>query len=100
MDDAISVGNIEFMEKGGFKMTKRGTGVSFIAISAFLISIKYISAAIFGSGVSSWDEELFNALLSHVGNTLSNFSLLSLFVGIVYILWGEYQDLKLKRKTN
>jgi len=81
-------------------MTKRGTGVSFVAISAFLISIKYISAAIFGSGVSSWDEELFYAMLLYVGNTLSNLSLLSLFTGVIYILWGEYEELQLKRKTN
>lgn len=30
-------------------MNKRGTGVTFIAIAAFLFSAKYISAAIFGS---------------------------------------------------
>lgn len=93
-------GNIGFIKKGVFKMTKRGTGVSFIAISALLISIKYISAAIFGSGVESWDQELFNAMLSYVGSTLSNFSLWSLLIGIVYIVWGEYEELKLKRKTS
>lgn len=81
-------------------MAKRGAGIAFIAISAFLLSIKYISAAIFGSGVASWDGDLFNAMLSYVGNTLSNFSLLSLLVGILYIVWGEYEELKRKKKTN
>ena len=81
-------------------MTRRGTGIEFIAISAFLISIKYISAAIFGSGVASWDGGLFNAMLSHVGYTLSNFSLLSLLVGILYIVWGEYEELKREKRTN
>lgn len=81
-------------------MRKRGAGIAFIAISAFLISMKYISAAIFGSGVASWDENLFNAMLSYVGNTLSNFSILSLLVGILYIVWGEYEELKRKKQTD
>lgn len=29
-----------------------------------------MSEAIFGSGVSSWDKELFNAVLSYVGSPL------------------------------
>ncbi|MFC5603169.1 hypothetical protein [Sporosarcina koreensis] len=81
-------------------MAKRGAGIAFIAISALLLSVKYISAAIFGSGVASWDEGLFNAMLSYVGNTLNIFSLLSLLVGILYIAWGEYDELKRKEKTN
>ncbi|WP_339250902.1 hypothetical protein NSQ43_13220 [Sporosarcina sp. FSL W8-0480] len=81
-------------------MTKRGAGIAFVAISALLISVKYISAAIFGSGVSSWDKELFDAMLSYVGNTLNIFSLLSLLVGVSYIAWGEYEELKRKKETN
>jgi len=79
-------------------MKRRGTGVAFIAISAFLISTKYISAAIFGSNVSSWNEDLFNAMLQYVGNLLSNFSLCSLLIGIGYIIWGEYDELNTKKK--
>lgn len=59
-------------------MNKRGTGVASIAISTFLFSAKYISEAIFGSGVSSWDEDLFNAMLSYVGSPLSICSIHSL----------------------
>lgn len=81
-------------------MTRRGAGIAFIAISAFLISIKYLTAALFASGISSWDEELFNTMLSYVGNTLSGFSILSLFIGGVYIVRGEYVELKYKRRTN
>ena len=81
-------------------MAKRGAGIAFIAISAFLLSIKYISAAIFGSGVASWDENLFSAMLSYVGNTLSNFSILSLLIGILYIVWGEYEELKREKQTD
>lgn len=81
-------------------MRRRGTGIAFIAISAFLISTKYISAAIFGSGVASWNEQLFNAMLNYVGNTLSNFSLWTLIIGIVYIAWGEFDELKIKNKLD
>ncbi|BAU26936.1 hypothetical protein DFP93_10417 [Aneurinibacillus soli] len=81
-------------------MKRRGTGVAFIAISAFLISTKYISAAIFGSGVTNWDEQLFNGMLDYVGNTLSNFSLWTLIIGIVYISWGEYDELKIEKNNS
>lgn len=80
-------------------MTKRGTGVAFIAISAFLISSKFISAAIFGSGVNGWDESLYKMMLEYVGNTLSNFSLFAFIIGIGYIFWGEYEDWKNKNKN-
>jgi hypothetical protein len=73
-------------------MNKRGTGVMFIAIAAFLFSVKYLSAAIFGSGVASWDSELFNAMLSSVGTPLSICSILALIIGIAYIAWGEYEE--------
>ena len=80
-------------------MTKRGTVVAFIAISAFLISSKYISASIFGSGVASWDKSLYDAMLDYVGNTLSIFSLFAFIIGIAYIVWGEYEDWKNNNKN-
>ncbi len=81
-------------------MTKRGAGVAFIAISAFLISSKYISASIFGSGVLSWDKSLYEAMLYYVGDTLSNFSLLAFIIGLAYIVWGEFEDWKSKNNNN
>lgn len=81
-------------------MNKRGTGVAFITIAAFLFSAKYISAAIFGSGVSSWDEELFNAMLSYVGSPLNTYSLISLIIGITYIAWGEYEGFIIKKQKS
>jgi len=77
-------------------MSKRGTGVAFIAIAAFLFSAKYISAAIFGSGVLSWNKELFNAMLSNVGSPLSICSIVALIIGVAYITWGEYEEFKNK----
>jgi hypothetical protein len=37
-------------------------------------------------------------MLSSVGTTLNSFSLCSLFIGIIYIVWGEYEELNLKKK--
>ncbi|MEK3937321.1 hypothetical protein MKY41_18680 [Sporosarcina sp. FSL W7-1349] len=79
-------------------MSKRGAGIGFIAISAFLLSTKFISAAIFGSGISSWDKDLFRNMLSYIGNTLDIFSIGSFIVGIGYIVWGEYEESKLKKE--
>ncbi len=81
-------------------MNKRGTGISFIAIAALLFSSKYIAAAIFGSNVVSWDEELFKAMLSYIGNPLSTMSFWSLLIGIVYIGWAEYEEIIAKKKAN
>lgn len=79
-------------------MSKRGAGVAFIAIAAFLFSAKYISAAIFGSGVLSWNEELFNAMLSYVGSPLSVCSIIALIIGVAYIAWGEYEEFTIKKQ--
>lgn len=81
-------------------MSKRGTGVAFIAIAAFLFSVKYISAAIFGSGISAWNEDLFNELLSYIGSPLIIASLISLIIGIVYIAWGEYEEFIVKKQQS
>ena len=72
-------------------MNKRGTGVAFIAIAAFLFSAKYISAAIFGSGLASYNKELFLAMLEYIGNPLSICSVIALLIGLAYIVWGEYE---------
>lgn len=79
-------------------MSRRLTSVVFIMIAAVLIAVKYLSAAIFGSRVTNWDEQLFDNMLIYVGNTLSNFSLLSLLMGIVYIIWGEYSEWNPKKR--
>lgn len=81
-------------------MNKRGAGVTFIAIAAFLISAKYISAAIFGSGVSSWDENLFREMSEYVGIPLNICSVLALLVGLAYIAWAEYEEFMMKNKNN
>ncbi len=74
-------------------MNKRGTGVLFCLIAAILFASRYIASAIFMSGVSSWNSELFHAGLQYVGSSLNNFSIISLTVGIVYLLWAEISEI-------
>lgn len=48
-------------------MENKIVGAIFCFMSAILISARYISAAIFMSGVVSWDATLFAAGLEYVG---------------------------------
>ncbi|EAD4890059.1 hypothetical protein EPB37_15960, partial [Listeria monocytogenes] len=77
---------------------KRGTGVTFIAIAAFLFSAKYISAAIFGSNLASHNRELFLAMLEYIGYPLSICSVIALLIGLAYIVWGEYEEFIIKKR--
>ena len=72
-------------------MNKRGVGVAFCFIAALLYIAHYVSAAIFLSNVSSWDEKLFNDGLNYIGNSLDICSIIVLIVGIVYLLWAEVE---------
>jgi hypothetical protein len=69
-------------------LTKRGAGIGFIAISAFLISIKYISVAIIGLEIGIGNGKL------QLGNTLNSFSIIALLAGIAYLVWAEFEEFK------
>ena len=73
-------------------MNRRGAGVSFCLIAALLFSARYLSAAIFGSGVASWNLEVSRAMLSHTGNGLTIASIISLLTGIFYLAWAEVTE--------
>ena len=62
-----------------------------LAIAAFLYAARYIAAAIFGSGVLSWDRELFQALLQYVGNGPLVLGVIAAVLGIVYLVWAELE---------
>lgn len=70
-------------------MNKRGAGVIFCLIAAILLSTRYIAAAIFMAGGSSWDSNLFSAGLSYVGTTLTTLSVISAIIGIGYLVCAE-----------
>ncbi|WP_139209433.1 hypothetical protein [Paenibacillus sp. OK003] len=48
-------------------MSRRTTGTLLLVIAALLYSVRYLSAAIFGSGVTSWDSDLFQGMLNYIG---------------------------------
>jgi len=52
-------------------MSRRGVGVTLIAIAAFLYGVRYITAAVFGSGINTWNSDNFNAMLQYVGPNLN-----------------------------
>lgn len=73
-------------------MNKRGVGVSFCGLAAFLYASYYLTAAIWGSNMSSWDAETFNHLLSYIGPSLKNYSMVCLCIGIFYLVWAEWSE--------
>jgi len=86
-------------------MNKRGAGVVFCLISAFLLASKkgihYISAAIIGSDNNgTLGSETFRNLLSNY--TQEPFSntviILPLVVGISYLIWAEIDENIFKKR--
>ena len=67
-------------------MNRRAAGAAFCAIAAFLLAVRYLCAAIYGSGMTMWDHQAFRSLLGDVGAPLLVFSILSLVVGIFYLI--------------
>ena len=78
-------------------MNNIGIGAVFCLISAILISAKYISAAIFMSGVNTWDATLFAAGLGYVGPFLSIASV-ALIVGLLFLGYGVYEEIGKNKK--
>ena len=87
-------------EKEEQKMNNKGIGAVFCLISAILISAKYISAAIFMSGVNTWDATLFAAGLGYVGPFLSIASAVALIVGLLFLGYGVYEEIRKKQEIN
>ena len=80
--------------EGGKKMNKRGTGAIFCLMGSLLFAARYITAAIFMSNTSSWDSMLFAAGLEYQGDGLLIFSVISVIIGAVYLVWAEIEERK------
>lgn len=85
---------LSFMEKGGRNMNKRGTGTMFCLIAALLFCTKYTAAAIYLSQTSSWSNELFESGLQNMGNSITVINTVSLVIGLIYLIAGEYSEFK------
>jgi|LAHU01.1.fsa_nt_gb hypothetical protein len=79
-------------------MNNKGIGTIFCLISAILTSARYLAAATFMSGVSSWDSELFSIGLGYIGAPLKIISIIALLVGVVFLGYGIYQDYQTGKK--
>lgn len=66
-------------------MNKRAVGVIFIGIAAFLYGIRYLSAAILSFKIPS----SFEMLLDTEGQGPLVWSILSLIIGIIYLLYDD-----------
>lgn len=75
-------------------MNNKVVGSIFCLISALLMSARYLTAGIFMSGMNSWGSDLFSQGLEYIGSPLKIASIIALIVGIIFLLYGVYQDLK------
>jgi len=73
-------------------MKKRTTGVAFIFIAALLFISRYITAAIWCAGAASktgFASQMFNNALDGAGTDLLTCSIISLGIGIGYLIIAE-----------
>ena len=66
-------------------MDNKIVGAIFCFMSTVLISARYISAAIFMSGVASWNATLFAAGLEYVGPFLAIAAGIAFVIGILFL---------------
>ena len=71
-------------------MNNKGIGAIFCLISAILISVYYLTAAIFMSNVTSWNAGLFAAGLEYEGPLLLTSATVALVVGILFLGYGVF----------
>ena len=81
-------------------MSRRSTGTVLVAVSALLYASRFLAAAIFGSGVSSWNRDLFNAMLHNVGPGLLLWSRMAFLAGLVYLVLAEVESVLKHRKVS
>ena len=74
-------------------MSRRIVGAILIFTAAFLYGVRYLAAGFFGSSVTSWNEDLFKAMLQSVGPNLVRLSCVALVFGVVYPVWAEVEDI-------
>ena len=75
-------------------MNNKGIGTVFCLIASILMAARYVTAAIFMSGVASWDSELFRAGLDYIGPALPTAAIAALVAGAVFLAVGIIQDIK------
>ncbi len=72
-------------------MTRRTAGICLICTAAWLYATQFLTAAIFGSGVSTWSQDLFRSMMQVTNQGLILASKVALGVGIIYLIWAEVE---------
>ncbi|PZD97261.1 hypothetical protein DNH61_02560 [Paenibacillus sambharensis] len=72
-------------------MHRRTAGIALLCISAFLYGIRYIAAAIIGSGLTSWNQLLFQTMLDAVGDAPLELSRIAFIAGVIYLVIAEFE---------
>ncbi len=82
-------------------MSRRGAGITFIAISALFYITRYISAGLYlvSFDTGSWNSEIFSNFLAYVDQGLTSLSIAALIIGIVYLVWAEVASLREGRRA-
>lgn len=75
-------------------MNKRLTGAVFCLIAAMLYCCRYICAAIYMAGLSTWSSDYG---LENVSNSFTVFACVALAAGIFYLVRAEIEDRKSDR---
>jgi hypothetical protein len=76
-------------------LSKRLTGIAFAAL---LYSVNYLCTAIITSNQTSWGDDSFSfAMNVFVGRAPTYWAILSASVGLGYLIWAEYEDLRNKK---
>ena len=75
-------------------MNNKGVGAVFCLISAILMAARYLSAAIFMSGISTWNSEMFQTSLEYIGPALPIAAIAALIIGVIFLGVGIFQDKK------
>ncbi|GLI07758.1 hypothetical protein YDYSG_37880 [Paenibacillus tyrfis] len=75
-------------------MSRRTAGVILLAISAFLTGVKYLTASIYStsSPATVYGPDSFKQWLDYVGGNLTTYSIITLIVGIIYLILAEIYD--------
>ncbi|GIP27143.1 hypothetical protein J23TS9_22730 [Paenibacillus sp. J23TS9] len=77
-------------------MNRRGAGVAFVAIAAFLFGIRYLTAVMLLPANSGWSWDYYHEILAKSGGPLLTLSILSLVVGIIYLVLADFKKSLLK----
>ena len=77
-------------------MNRRGAGIQLLAIATTLYVSRFVSAAIYGSSATYWNNELFQSMLKYIGNMPQTLSIIAALAGIIYLVWGEIDELRKK----